>query len=191
MNALAPSSTAPKQEYKLNRHHGIARRIATYLHWCASEQPGKFIPYADIAHRVLGLKTPLNEQSKLAHVVRDELHRVRDLAMNLFGKDILTNGSGARATVDSEEVFRYRLGRELSRLIDQVRRYERLAELIDMTGAGRLPDDMRRYASHTLSFAIGLDENLRARLKEWTALTERPAPPCIENPEGRPRPLDS
>jgi hypothetical protein len=191
MTSLAHSSTAFKQEYKLNRHHGVARRIATYLHWCAGEQPGKFIPYADIAQRVLGLKAPLNGQSKLAYVVRDELHRVRDLAMNLFGEDILTNASGARATVDREEIFRYRLGRELSRLIDQVRRYERVAELIDQPHAVMLDEQMALFASQTLRFALGLDDTLRARLKEWTALTERPAPPCIENPEGRPRPLDA
>src|SRR5579863_8246063 len=131
MATATPKTTMfETDDYKPNRHHGTARRIATFLHWRADEQPAAFVPYCEIAQRILGMKTVVTPNSALAQSVRSELHRARDLAMRLYGQDILTNGVGARATVDAKELFRFRLGGEMGRLAEQLARYRRVARLI-------------------------------------------------------------
>jgi hypothetical protein len=156
--------------YRPNRHHGLARRIATFLHVQADAQPRTMIPYPEIAQRVLGLKSRPGPHGKLTLAVRDELYRARDLLLSLFGRDLITNGSGARATLDADEMFRFRLGIDLLRMAQRLGRYGRTARLIRQKGVSepRLVEHLRRAEA----FALELAEPLRQLLGSYNALTD-------------------
>jgi hypothetical protein len=157
-------------DYRPNRHHGLARRIATFLDFEAEHQPRTMISYPEIAQRVLRLKSKPGRYSKLTLAVRDELYRARDLMLSLFCRDLITNGSGARATLDAEEMFRFRLGIDLLRAAQRLGRYGQTARLIRQQGVSepRLLEHLRRAEAFTLELA----EPLRQLLGSYNALAD-------------------
>jgi hypothetical protein len=164
------TSIVATPEYRPNRHHGLARRIATFLHVQADAQPRTMIPYPEIAQRVLGLKSKPGRYSKLTLAVRDELYRARDLMVSLFGRDLITNGSGARATLDADEMFRFRLGLDLLRAAQRLGRYGRTARLIRQKGESEphIIEHLRRAEAFALAVAVPL----RQLVGSYSALTD-------------------
>jgi hypothetical protein len=156
-----------KKDWEPNRHHGIRRRVASLLDWYANQRPSAFLSFPEIARRVLRLKTPLGSRSRLTTAIQDDIYRCRDLLANLFGRDVITNGRGARATVDADELFRFRLGLDLTRVVSQLSRYGRTARLISSQGTDN--PKLSAHANDAEAFALNWAEPLRALLADWSA----------------------
>lgn len=155
------------ERWEPDHRHGMPRRIAALLDWGARHQPGVFIPYPEIAQCVLRLKRRPAPDSKLTRaVVEDVYHARKPLAE--FGRDLITNGRGARATVDAEEIFRFRLGTDLAHVVSQLERYGRTARLV--REAGVADPRLAEYARHADAFARLWGVHMREALAEWSAV---------------------
>lgn len=159
------STLFTQEDWKPNRHHGLSRRVASLLSWMAQRRPGVFLSYAEIARRVLGLQTKLGPSSKLTAAVKEEIFRSRELLAKLHGRDLITNGRSARATVDGDELFRFRLGLDLARIVSQLARYGRTARMISDRGVDN--PKMAAHARHAEELALTWAEPLRSLLSDW------------------------
>lgn len=153
------------KSWEPNRHHGIPRRIAALLDWRARHQPGVFLSYGEIAQSVLRLKSKLGRHSKLTQAVVEDLYHARKLLGDQHGRDLITNGRGARATIDAEEIFRFRLGPDLTRVASQLGRYGRTAQLI-LDSSGVSPK-LATHARQAQAFATVLGTRIHDVLSEW------------------------
>ncbi len=173
-------------EYRPNSRHGLARRIATFLDHEATHRPRVMIEYRDLARRVLGLQSRPARYSKLTLAVRDEMYRARDLLVEVFHRELVTNGTGARATIDADEQFDLRLGNDLLNVARRVAQYGRAARRIrelGVTDEGKL-----KHLRHAEQFALDTAKPLRLLVSTYYDIIDpRPgsraadAPPVLDS----------
>jgi hypothetical protein len=138
--------TRPQPQFRLNRRHGLERRIAAYLDWCAEQAPGKMVPYSRIASVVLCLSSKLGDDSDLVRAVRDKLYQTRNLLIEVFGRDLITDGVSARATTSGKDTFDARYKRELLKTKRQTERIGRTLRLVEKQGIDDHPEIARHIS---------------------------------------------
>lgn len=173
--SITRSSEIRPSKWHPNRHYGVPRRIASYLNWCAEEEPGKWIPIERIAAVVLGLPCRLGEDSPLTRCIREEMYRARWILIERYQRDLLTQGGHARATVDGKETFVCRYVRELEKASAQVDRVKRVVQLVE--DQGYQPELHPAVDAHLQFAKRGLDscsQPLDAMLESFRKLTAGP-----------------
>ena len=173
--SIARSSETRPSHWNPNRHYGIPRRIASYLNWCAEEEPGKWIPIEKIAAVVLGVPCRLGEDSPITRCIRDEMYRARWILIERYNRDLLTRNGQARSTVDGKETFVCRYIRELEKAHAQVDRVKRVVQLVE--DQGYEPELHPAVDAHLQLAKRGLDSCSRpldAMLESFRKLTAGP-----------------
>jgi hypothetical protein len=116
---------------------GIARRIADFLDFRAQVSPRAWTRYEEIAEIVLRLEHRIGAGSPLAESIREFVYRARPILAATYGRALLTNGHGARASVDGGDVFQHRMCRDVSSF---GRTFARIFETRLLVSYGRLDE---------------------------------------------------
>lgn len=142
----ATSAVADRPKvFRPKAQHGVPRRVAEYLDWAAATHPGQMIRYEKIAAIVLGLPCKLGQDSELTRCIRSELYRARVLLIELFSRDLVTDGRSARATIDGKDIFDHRYQLEVTKAVRQADRVQRTIELIEANGLGAAAAEVGRH----------------------------------------------
>ena len=124
------------QCYSPNQSHGLSRRVADFLTYCAATHPGEFVPYARIAQVVLRLPAQPKDDAPDTERIRQIVYRMRPILIRHHKRDLVTGGqSGARATIGALDATMFAFARDMRKLASQATSAARKARMAIDIGA--------------------------------------------------------
>lgn len=117
---MTKSNNSSKQNYNypVIQEMTMPHRVAHFLDWVATREPGSCITYHNIVRAVMGYGPSVKVPTSEIHQLRDRMHRVGQILREKYKRELyMEPGFGARATKDSEDLVENVLSKRTRRLV--------------------------------------------------------------------------
>jgi hypothetical protein len=119
-------------DYEPVEEKTLAKRIAHFLNWCAENRAKEVIPLNQIASTLFGLKQMPRMTNDAVVLVQKTMSRVRPILIEKYKRSLVSvPGIGVRATVDSADIVKTELAKNVRRMDLAAARTAQVFNLVD------------------------------------------------------------